>query len=307
MKTKVLHKTQIKEAATILQQGGLVVFPTETVYGLGANGLDEIAVANIFKAKGRPGDNPLILHIHDAVQLDNIVHQVPDSAKLLMKTYWPGPLTLVFEKQPHIPANVTAGLSTVAVRMPNNETALELLRLVDVPLAAPSANVSGRPSATKVDHVLKDLEGKVDAVIDGGDSVIGIESTVVDVTTSPPTLLRPGYISKAEIERVLGYKIQTSTASEAPKSPGMKYQHYQPTVPVYWRSGSRELIRQEMKSLGTTLAIIEFPSEQNFYAQLREHDKKGIDAIIVITESSEDVSEGLRDRLSKASINYFNW
>ena len=307
MKTKLLDKTKIKDAAMILRQGGLVVFPTETVYGLGANGLDEMAIANIFKAKGRPSDNPLILHIHDADQLKEIVHHVPESAKILMKKYWPGPLTLVFEKQPHIPHNVTAGLSTVAVRMPNNEIALELLKAVNAPVAAPSANLSGRPSSTKVNHVLDDLDDKVEAVIDGGDSVIGIESTVLDVTTTPPTLLRPGFISKADIESVLGYSIQTSLTSEAPKSPGMKYQHYQPSVPVYWRSGHRDLILKEMNSIGKTLSIIDYPNAQNFYALLREYDKKGIDAIIVITESSDIVPEGLRDRLSKSSKNYLEW
>ncbi len=301
MKTQLLDDNQIQEAVTILRQGGLVVFPTETVYGLGANGLDEIAVANIFKAKGRPSDNPLILHIHDADQLKEIVHYVPESAKILMKKYWPGPLTLVFEKQPHIPHNVTAGLSTVAVRMPNNEIALELLKAVNVPVAAPSANISGRPSSTRVDHVLVDLDGKVDAVIDGGDSVIGIESTVLDLTTTPPTLLRPGFISKADIESVLGYSVQTSITSEAPKSPGMKYQHYQPTVPVYWRSGHRDSILQEFKSTSTKLSIIDHPTEQNFYALLRANDKDGVEAIVVITDDPDLVPEGLRDRLTKAS------
>ncbi len=301
MKTKLLDKTQIKDAAMILRQGGLVVFPTETVYGLGANGLDEMAIANIFKAKGRPSDNPLILHIHDADQLKEIVHHVPESAKILMKKYWPGPLTLVFEKQPHIPHNVTAGLSTVAVRMPNNEIALELLKVVNAPVAAPSANLSGRPSSTKVNHVLDDLDGKVEAVIDGGDSVIGIESTVLDVTTTPPTLLRPGFISIADIELVLGYSIQTSLTSEAPKSPGMKYQHYQPSVPVYWRSGHRDLILQEFKSTSIKVSIIDHPTEQNFYALLREYDKDGVEAIVVITDDPDTLPEGLRDRLTKAS------
>lgn len=307
MKTKVLHKTQLKEAVMILRHGGLVVFPTETVYGLGANGLDDQAVMNIFTAKGRPSDNPLILHIHDVAQLQEIVQHIPDSAIVLMKTYWPGPLTLVFDKQPHIPRNVTAGLSTVAVRMPNNEIALELLKAANIPVAAPSANISGRPSATKADHVLEDLAGKVDAIIDGGDSVIGIESTVIDMTTVPPTLLRPGFIQQSEIESLLGYSIQTSSVSEAPKSPGMKYQHYQPRVGVYWRSGNRDLILQEANTIGKTLSIIDHPTEQNFYALLRENDKEGIDAIIVITESSDFVPEGLRDRLSKASKNYLEW
>jgi len=301
MKTKVLASTQINEAATILLQGGLVVFPTETVYGLGANGLDETAVTRIFKAKGRPSDNPLILHIHDESQLQDIVRSIPDSAKILMEKYWPGPLTFVFEKQSHIPANVSAGLSTVAVRMPRNDIALKLLRAVNVPIAAPSANTSGRPSSTRMDHVLEDLKGKVEAVIDGGRSVIGIESTVLDVTTTPPTLLRPGFISKSDIELVLGYSIQTSTTSQTPKSPGMKYQHYQPRVPVYWRSGNRPLIKQEVHQWEGNHPIIEDPSEQTLYALLRDHDQPNVTSIVVITESPDELPEGLRDRLSKAS------
>jgi len=301
MKTKILDNHQLQEARFILLQGGLVVFPTETVYGLGANGLDEQAVAKIFSAKGRPSDNPLILHIHDKRQLDDIVLSVPEGADELMAAFWPGPLTLVFEKQPHIPLNVTAGLSTVAVRMPRHEIALALLQSVNVPLAAPSANQSGRPSATTLEHVYHDLDGKVDAIIEGGSSVIGIESTVLDLTTTPPTLLRPGYITKNEIEAVLGKPIQSSTHSDAPKSPGMKYQHYQPRVPVYWRTGNRERIHDELAQMTGVVSIIESPTEQNFYALLRAHDKPDVTAIVVITPPADSLSEGLRDRLDKAS------
>lgn len=304
MKTKLLQSTQIDEAATILLQGGLVVFPTETVYGLGADGLDEIAVKGIFNAKGRPSDNPLILHIYDAKQLHEIVEGVPDTAQPLIQAFWPGPLTLVFNKQPHIPAVVTAGLDTVAIRMPNHEIAHNLLKAVNRPIAAPSANLSGRPSSTKLDHVINDLDGKVDAVIDGGNSVIGIESTVLDLTTTPPTLLRPGYISTSEIESVLGFHIQTSLNSETPKSPGMKYQHYQPSIPVYWRSGNPSRIQEEMNHYGTRIGIIEHPTEQLLYALLRDYDRQQYDVLVVLTEPSETLPEGLRDRLSKASVNY---
>lgn len=304
MKTKLLQSTQIDEAATILCHGGLVVFPTETVYGLGADGFDEIAVKGIFNAKGRPSDNPLILHIYDAKQLHEIVEGIPDTAQPLIQAFWPGPLTLVFKKQPHIPAIVTAGLDTVAVRMPNHEIALNLLKEVNRPIAAPSANLSGRPSSTKLDHVINDLDGRVDAVIDGGNSVIGIESTVLDLTTTPPTLLRPGFISTSEIESVLGYHIQTSLSSETPKSPGMKYQHYQPSIPVYWRSGNPSLIQEEMTQYGTRIGIIEHPTEQLLYALLRDYDRQKYDVLVALTEPSETLPEGLRDRLTKASVNY---
>jgi L-threonylcarbamoyladenylate synthase len=304
MKTLRLNKNQLQEAARILSQGGLVVFPTETVYGLGANGLDEQAVMNIFIAKGRPSDNPLILHIHDAAQLDEIVQHVPDSAKILIKTYWPGPLTLVFQKQSHIPRNVTAGLSTVAVRMPNSDIALELLRMVDLPLAAPSANRSGRPSSTKVEHVFEDLDGHVDAIIDGGSSVIGIESTVLDVTTDPPTLLRPGTITKQQIETVLGCPISTSQESHQPKSPGMKYKHYQPKATVYWRTGDVERIRQEAMTCKGTVSVIEQPHENEFYDLLRQQDNQNIAHVFIITNTPNQLSEGFVDRLQKASMNY---
>lgn len=304
MKTKRLQANQIDEAATILHQGGLVVFPTETVYGLGADGLNETAVKQIFIAKGRPSDNPLILHIHDPAQLEEIVMNFPQAAQALIQAFWPGPLTLVFQKQSHIPAVVTASLNTVAVRMPNHEIALDLLKTINRPVAAPSANISGRPSSTKFNHVMDDLEGKVDAVIDGGSSVIGIESTVVDVTTTPPTLLRPGYISTSAIESVLGYKVQVSSMSETPRSPGMKYQHYQPSIPVYWRSGNRDRIKKEMNQHGKHIAVIENPTEHSLYALLRENDNKNYDVIVVVTKEAETLPEGLRDRLTKASANY---
>jgi L-threonylcarbamoyladenylate synthase len=304
MKTKVLHKTQIKEAAKILLQGGLVVFPTETVYGLGANGLDEQSVQKIFAAKGRPSDNPLILHIFDRSQLNEIVFSVPDVARTLIEAFWPGPLTLVFEKQPHVPSAVSAGLLTVAVRMPNNSVALELLREVGVPIAAPSANQSGRPSSTTIDHVIEDLDGKVDAIVDGGSSVIGIESTVLDVTTSPPTLLRPGVITKQQIEDVIGVPIKTSQESSQPKSPGMKYQHYQPNAKVYWRSGDLNEIQQEATAFEGTVAIVEHPNEQDFYGVLRQQDQLQVQHIVLVTREPHFLPEGFADRLQKASLNY---
>jgi L-threonylcarbamoyladenylate synthase len=304
MKTLRLNKNQLQEAARILSQGGLVVFPTETVYGLGANGLDEQAVQKIFAAKGRPSDNPLILHIFDRSQLNEIVVRVPDVARTLIEAFWPGPLTLVFEKQPHVPTVVSAGLPTVAVRMPNNSIALELLREVGLPIAAPSANQSGRPSSTNVDHVIEDLEGKVDAILDGGRSVIGIESTVLDVTTSPPTLLRPGVITKLQIEDVIGFSIQSSQESNQPKSPGMKYQHYQPNAKVYWRSGNETSIQEEISTLSGSTSIVSHPSEQDLYAQLRQHDQNQVDHIVIITVPREELAEGMVDRLSKAAKNY---
>ena len=189
-----INTEYIQEAGNIIRKGGLVAFPTETVYGLGGNALDKDAAAKIYAAKGRPSDNPLIAHISDVSQLDELVSYVPESAKKLMEAYWPGPLTMVFNKSDKVPYGTTGGLDTVAVRMPNHKVALELISAAGVPIAAPSANTSGRPSPTNAAHVVEDLDGKVDMIVDGGKVGIGIESTIVDVTSEVPMILRPGYI-----------------------------------------------------------------------------------------------------------------
>lgn len=225
----------LTEAARLLRRGELVAFPTETVYGLGANGLDSCAVTGIFQAKGRPADNPLILHIDTVEKLSELAAHVPANAKALAERYWPGPLSVVVERRAHIPDVVTGGLATVAVRLPASRVARELIRLAGVPVAAPSANTSGRPSPTTAEDVLADLDGKIAAVIDAGPCAIGVESTVVDCTTAVPTLLRPGGITYEMLIEVLGeVEVDPALAGSQtiPKSPGMKYTHYAPMAPM---------------------------------------------------------------------------
>lgn len=230
---------EIQKAAGVLQEGGLVAFPTETVYGLGANGLDAAAVGSIFVAKGRPSDNPLILHIADLADLDQIVASIPAQAARLAKVFWPGPLTLVLPKTKLVPKATTGGLDTVAVRMPAHPVALALIRATGAPLAAPSANVSGRPSPTRAQHVANDLMGKIDVILDGGPTGIGVESTVVDCTGLNPIILRPGGVSREALEQaidgsveLISYKAVEDLLDGPAPSPGMKYRHYAPKAPA---------------------------------------------------------------------------
>ena len=233
-------------AAKILREGGLVAIPTETVYGLGANGLDEQAVAKIFIAKGRPQDNPLILHVADAIQMENFAHDIPASAYLLAEKFWPGPLTMILPAKDIVPRSTTGGLSTVGIRCPDNETTREIIRLAGVPVAAPSANLSKKPSTVTAQHVLHDHEGRIDAVVDGGHCRVGVESTIVDLTERPPRLLRPGGITPEQLMEVLGELVvdEAVTAEIDPnkvaRAPGMKYKHYAPQSEVVIVAGSRE-------------------------------------------------------------------
>ena len=233
-------------AAEIIKNGGLVAIPTETVYGLGANGLDENAVAKIFEAKGRPQDNPLILHISGPEQIELFCHHIPQKAYDLAEAFWPGPLTIVLPAKECVPKRTTGGLSTVAVRCPDHAAAREIIRLAGVPIAAPSANISGKPSTTTAAHVLHDHDGKIDMIVDGGACRVGVESTIVDLTEERPRLLRPGGIGPEELIAVLGDlvvdKAVTDEVSkdEIVKAPGMKYRHYAPQEPVVIVSGSRE-------------------------------------------------------------------
>lgn len=248
METQYFDATAQKEAGTalggrIIRSGGLVAFPTETVYGLGANGLDGGAVAGIFEAKGRPSDNPLILHIAKKSDVKQLWRHVPDEARRLMDAFWPGPLTLIFIKSEIVPDEVTAGLDTVAVRMPEHRTALALIRAAGVPIAAPSANLSGRPSPTTAEHVLADMDGRIDMIIDGGPCRVGVESTVLTLV-GKPTILRPGGITREMLEQVIG-PVEVSPAVLAPlkegetaASPGMKYRHYAPDCEVIVAEGS---------------------------------------------------------------------
>lgn len=233
-------------AAEIIKNGGLVAIPTETVYGLGANGLDEAAVAKIFEAKGRPQDNPLILHLSGAEQIEQFCHHIPQKAYDLAEKFWPGPLTIVLPAKDTVPKRTTGGLSTVAVRCPDCEVTRQIIRLAGVPLAAPSANISGKPSTTTAEHVRHDHDGRIDAIVDGGSCRVGVESTIVDLTEERPRLLRPGGIGPEELLEVLGDLVVDKAVTAqvdkdaVVKAPGMKYRHYAPQEPVVIVSGSRE-------------------------------------------------------------------
>lgn len=248
----------IEEAAGIIRQGGLAAFPTETVYGLGANGLDPEAARKIYAAKGRPSDNPLILHISCMEELYPLVREVPEKARLLAERFWPGPLTMIFKKSEIVPDTVTGGLDTVAVRMPSHPVAAKLIELSGVPIAAPSANLSGRPSTTSASHVIEDMNGRIDMILDGGDVEIGIESTIVDTTEEIPIILRPGHISIERIKETVGETVidpavvifesgkenaHKDDKDLKPRAPGMKYRHYAPKGELVLVTGTPEHVK----------------------------------------------------------------
>ena len=244
----------IQTAAKILQEGGLVAFPTETVYGLGGNGLDSAACEKIYLAKGRPSDNPLILHISEIEELDRIVAEVSPQAKALMDAFWPGPLTMIFKKKDIVPAKATGGLDTVAVRFPNHPVARAIIRAAGLPIAAPSANSSGKPSPTRASHVEYDLNGKIDMIVDGGAAEWGLESTIVDVSDEIPMILRPGAVTKEMIEAVVGQVeidpaiLHKPTADFKPKAPGMKYTHYSPKAEVFLMKGEQTAVAERINA-----------------------------------------------------------
>ncbi len=249
MKTRYLAAEDVQTpvlAAEIIKKGGLVAIPTETVYGLGANGLDEQAVAKIFEAKGRPQDNPLILHVDSPERIVDFAHHIPQAAFDLAEAFWPGPLTIILPAKEFIPKRTTGGLTTVGLRCPDCDVTREIIRLAGVPVAAPSANISGKPSTTTAQHVLHDHDGKIDAVVDGGPCRVGVESTIVDLTERRPRLLRPGGIGPEQLMEVLGDLVVDKAVTaqidkdEVVKAPGMKYRHYAPSEPVVIVSGSRE-------------------------------------------------------------------
>lgn len=323
----------MREAARLLREGSLVAFPTETVYGLGANGLMPEAVNRIFKVKGRPSDNPLILHIADRKMLEALVSRVDPGAYALMDAWWPGPLTLVFEAADSVPDAVRAGLPTVAVRMPASPEAAELIRLAGVPVAAPSANLSGRPSPTRADHVLRDLEGRVEAILTGADAREGLESTIVDVSRRPFSLLRPGSITLEELRKKVP-DLQVDPAlerdtGEAPRAPGMKYRHYSPDARVTLFEGTlpgkvkfletlkredpgagvistrqlREAYRGEPFGYWYCLGDGEDPSQaaRRIYDSLREADRAGVEEVYVEAFPEQDLGRTIMNRLRKAA------
>jgi L-threonylcarbamoyladenylate synthase len=322
MNTKVYLEQALTEfdfndfKSTILK-GGLIVFPTETVYGLGGNGLDDNAAKKIYEAKGRPSDNPLILHISNETMLKKITKSLSPFTSALIEAFWPGPLTMVFHKSESVPMSSTGGLHTVAVRMPRHPLALKLIESCGVPLAAPSANLSGRPSSTEFSHVYEDLNERVEVIIDGGDSVIGLESTVLDMTSTIPTILRPGVITQKMIEEVLEMKILRSNAHDESlsKSPGTKYAHYQPKAPITLLKGNLSLITDYLtKHMQPKEGVITFDIikthvdaqviQANFnsiYKSLRWMDTNQVQHIWVVASHFDAFDEAVKDRLLKAT------
>lgn len=334
--------SQIKKAADILKRGGLVAFPTETVYGLGGNGLDVLACKKIYEAKGRPSDNPLILHISDISQLDRIVSNIPKKAKDIMDKFWPGPLTLVFPKADCVPKEITGGFDTVAVRFPSHKIAQLIIREANIPIAAPSANSSGKPSPTRASHVEFDLFGKIDMIVDGGPTEVGLESTILDVTGEAPILLRPGAITREMIEEVIGHidvdpaVFSKPTKDIVPKAPGMKYTHYSPKASVILVKGNVDNVINEINRLaknneekgikvgimatlqtkdkylyGTVLNVGDRENIEtigsNLFKMLRKFDFLGVD--IIYSEVFDETGEGaaIMNRLNKAAgYNYIN-
>jgi len=312
-------------AAAIIRDGGLVAFPTETVYGLGTDAMNESAARKIFKAKGRPADNPCIVHVDSREMLDRVASHVGDKAERLIQQFWPGPLTLVLERKPEVAPSVSAGLSTVAVRMPGNKIALELIRAANTPIAAPSANTSGKPSPTAAAHVVEDLGGRIDLILDGGTTNIGIESTVLDVTTDPPLVLRPGWITLEMIIEAIGPTECALYDDNLRRSPGTRHRHYSPRAQVILiEHGSSDFIAQVCREhlqkgavglIGHTRIAIDasgfYPIQlgsgadeyaHSIYAALRELDDERNLSVIVI-EGISAIGEGVAvmDRLRRAA------
>ena len=334
--TKQIKDEELAEAAQILRDGGLVAFPTETVYGLGANALDETAAKKIYAAKGRPSDNPLIAHISCLEELETLVAYIPEAGRKLAEAFWPGPLTMVFPKSDIVPYGTTGGLDTVAVRMPSDPVANRLIKLAGVPVAAPSANTSGRPSPTTAQHVWQDLEGKIEMILDGGPVGIGVESTIVDVSGDVPTLLRPGAITMEMLRETVG-QVEIDPAIQAPpsadlrpKAPGMKYRHYAPHADLQLVEGEtgkvvetiNELVKEklvegkkvgvictdetkaryprgEVRSVG--LRAKEETIAHNLFAVLREFDDLDVDCIYSESFSKDHLGQAIMNRLTKAA------
>ncbi len=321
MKTQLITNpstVDIKKCAEILKNNGLVVFPTETVYGLGANAYSEEAVKKIFKAKGRPVDNPLIVHIHSIDMLPTIAVNIPDIAYELFNKFSPGPLTIVLDKSESIPGIVTAGLKTVAIRIPSHPIALSLIKEAEIPVAAPSANQSGRPSPTTFEMALSEMEGRVDAIINGGNTEVGIESTVIKIEENSLTILRPGFITEDDLLTVLPefFKINNTINTKKIESPGMKYTHYKPKAKVILcekdliniaveKFKNQKIAILTHKAKLTNNTVINFKNieeyAKNLYKTFFELDKNNIEVIIAEKVMEEGVGKALMNRLKKAS------
>ncbi|MBU3803996.1 MAG: threonylcarbamoyl-AMP synthase [Candidatus Cellulosilyticum pullistercoris] len=337
MKTVIISdKENLQQAAEILKEGGLVASPTETVYGLCANALDEAAVKNIYKAKGRPSDNPLIVHIGDLDMLKPLVQEVSPIAKKLMDTFWPGPMTLIFKASDLVPKVVTGGLDTVAVRFPSHPTINKLIKTSGLPLAAPSANTSGKPSPTNFTRVYEDLNGKIDCIIEGDHSEYGVESTVVDTVGDIATILRPGGITFEMLEEVLG-KVMMDPAlghklkeGEVPRAPGMKYTHYSPNAEVIIVKGENDQVIpfintlvKKQQSKGKTVGVLAtdetaslFMADKvisvgtesnpltiasNLFEVLRSFDDAHIDMVYSLAFKETGIGKAIMNRLEKSA------
>ena len=342
MNTKVVkvdrehpQRKLIECAGEILKQGGLVAFPTETVYGLGGDGLNASSSEKIYAAKGRPSDNPLIIHIADMESLERIVREVPEEARKLANAYWPGPLTMIFQKNENVPYETTGGLESVAVRMPSHPVARALIMSGGGYIAAPSANTSGRPSPTCAEHVEEDLSGRIDMILDGGEVEIGLESTIVDFTSEKPVILRPGYISQEMIGKVIGEVemdkgLLITDSTVKPKAPGMKYRHYAPKAGLTIVQGSakavKDYINSQCRSLeknGQRAGVISTDENQKFYQAavvksigrredeegiarhlfgiLRAFDEEDVDCIYSEAFDTPQMGQAIMNRLLKAA------
>ncbi|MDE7262979.1 MAG: threonylcarbamoyl-AMP synthase [Oscillospiraceae bacterium] len=330
MKTKLLTGKNIAAAAAILRDGGLLGIPTETVYGLGANGLNAEAVRRIFEAKGRPQDNPLILHIPEASWLEQYCHDVPNVAYVLAEKFWPGPLTMILPRREVVPDEVACGLDTVGVRCPNHPVTLEIIRAAGVPVAAPSGNLSGRPSPTCAAHMLEDMDGRIDAIVDGGPCGVGVESTIIDLTATPPRLLRPGGLPLEALRETLGEVsvdkavLAPLSAGEKPRAPGMKYRHYAPKAPVTVVTGEGgRTARYIRERLGKHTGVIcfdeyagQFPGStlraigsagdtgeqaRRVFDALRSFDGTGVETIYAQCPGDAGLGLAVANRLKKAA------
>lgn len=323
---------EIKKQGKLLSEGKTVIFPTETVYGLGANALDENAVKKIYEAKGRPSDNPLIVHIYKKEEVYDLANNINGKAEEVMNKFWPGPITIILNKKNIVPYTTSGGLETVAIRMPSHKIAREIIKQAGVPIAAPSANISGRPSPTKANHVYEEMNGRVDGIVLGGDSNFGLESTVLDLTSDIPMILRPGSITKEDLEKVIGeVQIDPSLAkkedNKKAKAPGMKYTHYSPDADVFIVSGSEEKtvtkindLTSENTSKGLRTGVMCLNKNKdkykaisiglgntleevasNLFDVLREMDKNNIDIVYSEEFPNKGVGQAIMNRLLKSA------
>lgn len=327
-----ISEQDIERLGKIVADGGLVAFPTETVYGLGANAFDDKAVKSIYTAKGRPSDNPLIVHFADPEDIGMAVREVPESAKLLLSHFSPGPLTVILKKNNDISETVTAGLDTVAVRIPSGKTARALIRAAGVPIAAPSANLSGKPSPTTARHVIDDMNGRIDAIIDGKDCDVGVESTIIDLSGEAPVILRPGGVTYKQIKELLPntvidrHVLEAVSVKDQPKCPGMKYKHYAPNADVTVVEGDIERVREKIRELirenkdkrvgVLTYGCDEYDADciitsgtdnrsyaKNLFRELREFDENNIDMVFAEFAYDDDFGLAVKNRLYKSAGN----